>query len=401
MVEVCSFCGKKIGRVEKMIKNPRNNIYICDNCIRTCMSLISKDDDDSNGETKATGGFLDGIDGLSPRQIHHELDRFIIGQEYAKKVLSVAVYNHNKRLHDPSGLIKKSNILLAGPTGCGKTLLAKTLAKMLGVPYVITDATKLTEAGYIGDDVEICLQNLIDAADGDIELAQRGIVYIDEIDKIARTGEGRSISRDVSGEGVQSSLLKLVEGCEVSIPVHSRKKIANGESIMFNTLNVLFIVGGAFEGLFNESKTKTIGFGTDDLEMVDADKVANEKLTEESLKKYGMMPELVGRFPVLCALTELKEDDLVRILTEPEDAITKEYQLLFEKDNVKLTYDEDALREMAKIAIAKNTGARGLRSIIEDVMLDVMYDIPDRENVKEVIVTKDSITSKKVKIIEK
>jgi ATP-dependent Clp protease ATP-binding subunit ClpX len=399
-MEQCSFCGKKINAVSRMIKAPnREDVYICDSCINICESIMN-----SNGmkmESQPSTKNVSGIDGLTPAQIHNELNKFIIGQEHAKKVLSVAIYNHNKRLNDKTGLIKKSNILIAGPSGCGKTLLARTLANMLDVPFVVADATSLTEAGYVGDDVEVCLQRLIEVADGDIEKAQQGIVYIDEIDKIARAGENRSITRDVSGEGVQASLLKLIEGCEVSVPINGRRKIPGSQNnVMFNTHNVLFICGGAFEGLFDKTKkNEAIGFSTGNPnEVIDEDKEVNEKLTQKALVKFGMMPELVGRLPVLCALTELKEDDLVRILTEPEDAITKEYQALFRQDGIELIYEEDALRKIASIAIKKGTGARGLRTILEDVMLDVMYDVPNEINVSQCIVTADSIDTKKVEI---
>lgn len=343
------------------------------------------------------------INKMTPSEIHKQLDRFIIGQEHAKRVLSVAIYNHNKRLHDKTGLIKKSNILLAGPSGCGKTLLARTLAKMLDVPFATADATSLTEAGYVGDDVEICLQRLLDVADGDLELAQKGVVFIDEIDKIARVSENRSITRDVSGEGVQSTLLKIIEGCEVNVQTTGRRKHPNGPNVKFNTANVLFICGGAFEGLFENNKRNPLGFGTNsEFEKIDSDKETKAKPTQEALVKFGMMPELVGRLPVLCALTELKEEELVRVLTEPEDAITKEYELLFAQDNVKLTYREDALHEIASMAIEKKTGARGLRTILEDVMLDIMYDIPDnKDHIAECIVTKESIATKKVEIVKK
>ena len=280
-------------------------------------------------------------------------------------------------------------------------MLFRSLAKMLNVPFAAVDATSLTEAGYVGEDVEVCIQRLLEKADGDIERAKHGIIYIDEIDKIARVGgASHGTVKDISGEGVQSSLLKLVEGCEVSVPAYGNKKVAGMPNIMFDTRNVLFICGGAFEGLFNTVENKQIGFNTADrLEVVDANKMASEKLTEEALKKYGMMPELIGRLPVLCAFTELNEEELIRVLTEPEEAITKEYQLLFEKDNIKLTYEEDALREVAKKAIEKRTGARGLRSILEEVMLDIMYEVPEMKGVKEVIITKDTISTKKAKII--
>lgn len=402
-----------------MIRSPsRQRIYICDRCIDIAYTLVHE-----NINKKSTAAMRkkiaenDGLEMIEPKrktsdivlnkitpsEIHHQLDRFIIGQEHAKRVLSVAIYNHNKRLHDKTGLIKKSNILLAGPSGCGKTLLARTLAKMLDVPFATADATSLTEAGYVGDDVEICLQRLLDVADGDLELAQKGVVFIDEIDKIARKGENRSITRDVSGEGVQSSLLKLIDGCEVNVQTTGRRKHPNGPNVKFNTANVLFICGGAFEGLFDTRKKNPLGFGAGNtFDVIDADKAANEKLTQESLVKFGMMPELVGRLPILCALTELREDDLVRVLTEPEDAIIKEYELLFKKDGIKLSFEEESLREIAKIAIEKKTGARGLRTILEDVMLDIMYDIPDnKDHIAQCIVTKESITTKKVEIIKK
>lgn len=306
--------------------------------------------------------------------------------------MAVAIYNHNKRLHDESGLIKKSNILLDGPTGCGKTLLARTLAKLPNVPFVIVDTTSLTESGYVGEDVEICLQRLLEVADGDLELAQKELVYLDEIDKIARTGDDKSMIRDISGEGVQSSLLKLIEGCEVYVNI--KKNHLQMEKVTFDTSNVLFICGGAFEGLFDNEENKPIGFGSEKLEVVDTRQMASEKLTQETLKKYGLMPELIGRFPILCALTELNENDLVRILTEPEDAITKEYQLLFEKDGVNLTFEPDALHEIAKIALEKGTGARGLRTILEDVLLPIMYDLPEQKNISKCIITKETIHTK-------
>lgn len=394
--ERCSFCGKKINHVARMIRAPhKEDVYICDRCIEICHGILNDVITESGGNEDAVSS----IDNLTPSQIHNELNKYIIGQEHAKKVLSVAIYNHNKRLKDKTGLIKKSNILIAGPSGCGKTLLARTLANMLDVPFVVADATSHTEAGYVGDDVEVCLQRLIEVADGDVEKAQRGIVYIDEIDKIARKGENRSITRDVSGEGVQASLLKLIEGCEVNVPVSGRRKHPNGQNVMFDTRNVLFICGGAFEGLFDDEKTSSIGFNSDEnKEIVNADKVANEKLTQDALVKFGLMPELVGRLPVLCALTELKENDLVRILTEPKDAITKEYQALFRQDGIELVYEDTALKKIASIAIEKGTGARGLRTILEDIMLDVMYDVPSEQNVAQCIVTEDSVTSKKVKI---
>lgn len=343
----------------------------------------------------------DVIFNLTPSEIHMELDKYIIGQEHAKKILSVAIYNHNKRLHDESGLIKKSNILLAGPSGCGKTLLAKTIAKILNVPFAIADATSMTQAGYVGDDVHICLQKLLQMVDGNVELAQKGIIYIDEIDKIARTGKSRSYTRDVSGEGVQTALLKLIEGAKISVPVNLERKTPQSETILFDTTNVLFICGGAFEGMFDSEKKNIIGFNTEQLKITDSDKEANEKLTPESLKKYGIIPEFIGRLPVLCALTDLTEDELVQVLTEAEDAITKEYQMLLEKDGILLIYEDDALKEIAKVALNKKIGARGLRSILENIMLNIMYEIPDMENVCKCIITKDSIETKQPKVIKR
>lgn len=412
-MEKCTFCGRTINQVKRMVKSPlQKDVYICDKCANIVSSIMSGEINkrDSRNMREAwqdpkmetiEGNRRDfsGICSLTPSEIHRELDKFVIGQEKAKKVLSVAIYNHNKRLNDKTGLIKKSNILMVGPSGCGKTLLARTLAKMLDLPFVTVDATSLTETGYVGDDVEVCLQRLIEVADGDVELAQRGIVYIDEIDKIARAGGNRSITRDVSGEGVQAGLLKLIEGCEVSVPTSARRKHSNSANVIFNTSNVLFICGGAFEGLSDtSSQNKPIGFSASDNNIKDE---VHPALTPESLVKYGLMPEFIGRFPILCALSELKGDDLIRVLTEPEDAITKEYSLLFEKDGVKLTYDEDALREVARLATAKNTGARGLRAILEDIMLDIMYELPDMDDIKECIITRDSISNKKPALVRK
>lgn len=413
-METCAFCERTINNVCRMIKSPKRNVFICDDCICISHSIISNCINQKSAalmrknmvenwglemmeqKKKNTNIALN----LTPSQIHSQLDKYIIGQEQAKKILSVAIYNHNKRLNDKTGLIKKSNILLVGPSGSGKTLLAKTLANMLDVPFAIADATSLTEAGYVGDDVEICIQKLINAADGNIELAQKGIIYIDEIDKIARKGENRSISRDVSGEGVQAALLKTLEGCLLSVPVKDRRKHPQGQNVDFDTSNVLFICGGAFEGICNSTKSNPMGFLSTDSQKREETK--EPAISPELLIKFGMMPEFIGRLPVLCKLDELMEDDLVRILTEPEDAITKEYQLLFKKDGITLTFEPEALEEIAKIAIMQKTGARGLRTILEDIMLDVMYNLPDKKDkISKCIITSDSITTKEPLIIEK
>lgn len=399
-----------------MIKSPKNkNILICDTCADLVYSIVhNKINNRSSDKQRAAMQHLwnpniaekkkspvtDQPFAMTPSMIHQYLDRFIIGQDQAKKILSVAVYNHHKRLNDKTGLIKKSNILLAGPSGCGKTLLAKTLAQILSLPFVIIDATTLTEYGYVGKDVDSCLQRLLDVADGNLKLAQKGIIYIDEIDKIARRSAGRSITRDVAGEGVQQALLKLIEGCEVSLPVIGRTRYPEDEnnSVLFDTSNVLFICGGAFEGIFdNPDKKPPMGFQSTPI-------AANEKsakLTQEALINYGIIPELIGRLPVRCSLDELNEYDLIRILTNPEDAITKEYQLLFKKEGINLVFEEDSLREIAKTAISQKTGARGLRSVLEDVMLNIMYEIPDRQDISKCIIDKNCISTKKPTLTKK
>ena len=393
------------------------DIFICDKCAEISVSVINGNinkksasglrnhwkDAHSMENLKRKSKWDDTDFNMTPSEIHRELDKFVIGQEKAKRIFSVAIYNHSKRLHDKSGLIKKSNILIAGSSGCGKTLLAKTLAKVLNLPFVVADATSLTEAGYVGEDVESILQRLLEKADGNIELAEKGVVYIDEIDKLARTGKGRSITKDISGEGVQNSLLKIIEGSIISVPINPNRKNTNNESVTFDTTNVLFICGGAFEGLFDEKTTQPIGFNTaNQFEVTDTNKPENSKLTPEALRTFGLTPEFIGRFPVLCELTSLTKKELVHVLTIPEDAITKEYQLLFEKDGINLEFTEDALKRIAEEAIKKKTGARSLRSILEEIMLNVMYDIPDqKEDITKCIITKECIDTKQPKVIKK
>lgn len=336
----------------------------------------------------------------TPREIRSHLDRFVIGQDRAKKVLSVAVYNHIKRLHDRKGLIKKSNILLVGPSGCGKTLLAKTLAKILCVPFAEADATSMTQAGYVGDDVWVCLQRLLEAADGDLKLAEKGVVFIDEIDKIACRGSGGV--GDVSSRGVQAGLLKLLEGRVVSFPVFGSGKRGKSicENAAMNTSNILFICGGAFQELTDASADveHSIGFFAGGCR----NEVSSKKpVNAESLVKYGMMPEFVGRLPVICSLDGLTESDLVRILTDPEDAVTKEYESLLKKDGVKLVFEPDALSEIAKMAVERKTGARGLRSILEDLMLDVMYDLPGQTDISKCVITAETVRSGKPALVKK
>ncbi len=391
----CSFCGKPQEVVKKIIAGP--GVYICDECIALCQDII--DEEVFENEEK-----YEQVDMLTPAEIKKTLDDYVIGQEEAKKTLSVAVYNHYKRINSSSQNlddieIQKSNILLLGPTGCGKTLLAQTLAKILDVPFAIADATTLTEAGYVGEDVENILLKLIQAADYDIDKAQKGIIYIDEIDKITRKSENPSITRDVSGEGVQQALLKIVEGTTASVPPQGGRKHPHQEFIQINTANILFICGGAFEGLENIIKDrvgkKGIGFGAEIESKKDINKSEIFKeLLPQDLLKFGLIPEFVGRLPIIATLDGLTREALVDIVTKPKNALTKQYKKLVELDGVELEFKQDAIEAIVDKALERNTGARGLRSIIEEIMRDIMYDIPSNEKIVKCIITKDTVLNK-------